>query len=47
MKDEKKKVGDRDCHFFSATVSVASLNRRQSASETNAPTQNYGHILET
>jgi hypothetical protein len=35
----------RDCNFFSATVSVASLKRRQSASETIAPTQNDRHIL--
>jgi hypothetical protein len=36
-----------DCNFFSATVSIASLKRRQSAREieTLARTQNYRHIL--
>jgi hypothetical protein len=41
----RKKAEGRDCNFFSATVSVAFLNRRQSSIETIAPTQNYGHIL--
>jgi hypothetical protein len=52
MKDEgkgkkekgKRKKYSRDCNFFSETVLIASLKRRQSANETLALTQNYGHI---
>jgi hypothetical protein len=44
LKDEESVQNLGDCNFFSAIVWVASLNRRQSSSETLALTPNYGHI---